>query len=134
MVLHVSAAWVYPLSAKQERQFISLQRKLLLNISGAYSTTTTAALQVIEGLLPLHFKADQEAVYVRVKRFGKASHLKDQDYDPKDFEGKVSTVKFHPASFDLEDRVSFVHIFNRHEPINIYLVGSKIDDRTGCAF
>ncbi|GBO10314.1 hypothetical protein AVEN_137395-1 [Araneus ventricosus] len=76
----------------------------------------------------------QISVYVRETRFGKASHLKDQNCDPKDFEGKASTVKFHPASFDLEDRVSFHHIFNTDEPTNIYTDGSKINYRTDCTF
>ncbi|GBM21944.1 hypothetical protein AVEN_187943-1 [Araneus ventricosus] len=91
-----------------------------------------AALQVIKELLHLHLKAEQEAVYVRFTRF--ESHLKDQNFDPKDFEGKVSTVKFPSASFDLKRHVPFDHIFNTYEPINIYTDGSKIDDRTGCEF
>ncbi|GBN19298.1 hypothetical protein AVEN_206145-1 [Araneus ventricosus] len=131
MVLHGAPEWAYPLSARQERQLNSLQRKFLFNISVAYSPTPTAALQVIEELLPLHLKAEQEAVYVRVTRLGKASHLKDQKFDPKDFEEKISTAKFHPASFDLANRVSFHHIFSTDETINIYTDGSKIDDRTG---
>ncbi|GBL89818.1 hypothetical protein AVEN_179595-1 [Araneus ventricosus] len=134
MVLHGAAAWAYLLSARQERQLNPLQRKFLLNISGAYSTTPTAALQVIERLLPLHLKAEQEAVYFRVTRLVKASHLKGQNFDPKDFEDKVSTAKFHPASFDLESHFSFDHIFNTDGPINICTDGSKIDDRSDCAF
>ncbi|GBM23124.1 Putative protein in type-1 retrotransposable element R1DM [Araneus ventricosus] len=85
MVLHGAAVWAYPLSARQERQLNSLQRNFLLNISEAYSTTPKVALQVIEGLLPLHLKAEQEAVYVRVTRLGKARNLKDQNFD-QDFE------------------------------------------------
>ncbi|GBN11815.1 hypothetical protein AVEN_177444-1 [Araneus ventricosus] len=54
IVLQGEAAWAYPLSARQERQLNSHQRKFLLNISRAYSTNHTAALQVIGGLLPLH--------------------------------------------------------------------------------
>ncbi|GBL76875.1 hypothetical protein AVEN_12561-1 [Araneus ventricosus] len=92
MIVEGAAAWAYPLSARQERQLNSLQRKFLLNISGAYSTSPTPALQVIEVLLPLHLKAVQEAVYVRVTRLGKACHLKDQNFDPKDFEGKISKI------------------------------------------
>ncbi|GBN42144.1 hypothetical protein AVEN_247291-1 [Araneus ventricosus] len=77
MVLHGAAACAYPLSDRQERQLNSLQSKFLLNISGAYSTTPKAALQVMEGLLPLHLKTEQEAVYVRVTRLGIDRHLKD---------------------------------------------------------
>ncbi|GBM66636.1 hypothetical protein AVEN_193250-1 [Araneus ventricosus] len=66
-----------------------------------------SAPQVIEGLIPLHLNAEQEVVCVRATRLGKASHLKDQNIDPKHFEGKISMAKFHPASFHLENRVSF---------------------------
>ncbi|GBN86554.1 hypothetical protein AVEN_258194-1 [Araneus ventricosus] len=90
--------------------------------------------EVIDGLLPLNLKAEQEAAYFKVTRLGKANHLKDQNFDPKDFESKISMAVFHPASFDLENCVSFDHIFNTDEPINIYTDDSKIDDRTGCAF
>ncbi|GBN58450.1 hypothetical protein AVEN_161346-1, partial [Araneus ventricosus] len=54
--------------------------------------------------------------------------------DPKAFEGKISTAKFHEASFNVENQISFDHIFNTDEPINIYTDGSKMDDRTGCEF
>ncbi|GBN17653.1 hypothetical protein AVEN_182601-1 [Araneus ventricosus] len=98
---------------------------MFMAIHVAYSNTPTAALQVIERRLPLHLTADREAVYVRTTRLGKASHLKDQNFDPKDFEGKFSKAKFHPASFDLENRVSFDYIFNTDEPINIYTDAPK---------
>ncbi|GBN85526.1 hypothetical protein AVEN_217171-1 [Araneus ventricosus] len=59
------------LPARQSRLLNSIQRKFLLNITGAYSTTPTAALQVIEGIIPLHFKAEQEAAFVRKARLRK---------------------------------------------------------------
>ncbi|GBL94705.1 hypothetical protein AVEN_84010-1 [Araneus ventricosus] len=96
MVLPRTETWAYPLSARQERKFKSLQRKFILNISGAYSIPTEGP-SGNRRTTPLHLKAEQEAVYGRVTRFGKASHLKDQNFDPKDLEGKVSTFKFQPA-------------------------------------
>ncbi|GBM87575.1 hypothetical protein AVEN_246348-1 [Araneus ventricosus] len=65
MILHGEAAWGYALSARQSTQLNSVQRKFLLNISGAYSTTPIATLQVIEGIMPLQIKAEQEEAYVR---------------------------------------------------------------------
>ncbi|GBO32143.1 hypothetical protein AVEN_97409-1 [Araneus ventricosus] len=47
--------------SQKSRLLNSIQRKFLLNITRAYSTTPTAALQVIEGITPLHIKAEQEA-------------------------------------------------------------------------
>ncbi|GBO14610.1 hypothetical protein AVEN_162718-1 [Araneus ventricosus] len=58
MVLHAAAAWAYPLSARQSRLLNSIQRKFLLNITGAYYTTPKVALQAIEGVIPLHVKAE----------------------------------------------------------------------------
>ncbi|KAF8794056.1 putative 115 kDa protein in type-1 like protein [Argiope bruennichi] len=65
MILHGASAWAYPLSSRQQRILISIQRKFLLSISGASRTTSTAVLQVIEGILPLHINAQAEATYVR---------------------------------------------------------------------
>ncbi|GBM36461.1 hypothetical protein AVEN_234838-1 [Araneus ventricosus] len=58
MILHGAAAWAYSLSARQSRLLNSIQRKFLINVTGAYSTTPTAALQVIKGIVPLHMKAE----------------------------------------------------------------------------
>ncbi|GBN89074.1 hypothetical protein AVEN_248119-1 [Araneus ventricosus] len=52
----------------KKRLLNSIQRKFLLNITGAYSTTPIAALQVIEGITPLHIKAEIESILVRVGR------------------------------------------------------------------
>ncbi|GBL68848.1 hypothetical protein AVEN_44337-1, partial [Araneus ventricosus] len=41
-------------------------RKFLPNITGTYASTPAAALQVIEGITPLHIKAQMESILVRV--------------------------------------------------------------------
>ncbi|GBO01828.1 hypothetical protein AVEN_255446-1 [Araneus ventricosus] len=79
MILHEAVAWAYPLSARQSRLLNSIQRKFLLNITGAYSTTLTAALQVI---IPLHIKAEQEATYVRTARLRKTSNYNIINFNP----------------------------------------------------
>ncbi|GBL96414.1 hypothetical protein AVEN_43728-1 [Araneus ventricosus] len=43
-------------------------------------------------------------------------------------------AKFHLASFNLEDCISFHHIFNTDEPINAYTDGLKTDGRPDCSF
>ncbi|GBO23229.1 hypothetical protein AVEN_156633-1 [Araneus ventricosus] len=106
MIPHGAAAWAYPLSARQSRLLNSIQRKFLLNITGAYSTTPTAALQVIEGIIPLHIKAEQEAVYVRTARLRKTSNYNNINFNPNNYEDGTISTKFHPAIFQLEDRIS----------------------------
>ncbi|GBO14057.1 hypothetical protein AVEN_4756-1 [Araneus ventricosus] len=94
MILHGAAAWAYPLSARQSRLLNSIQRKFLLNITGAYSTTPTAALQVIEGILPLHIKAEQEAVYVRTARLRKTSNYNNINFNPNNYEDGTTSSNF----------------------------------------
>ncbi|GBN02881.1 hypothetical protein AVEN_153235-1 [Araneus ventricosus] len=106
MILHGAAAWAYPLSVRQSRLLNTIQRKFLLNITGAYSTTPTAALQVIEGILPLHIKAEQEAVYVRTARLRKTSKYNNINFNPNNYEEGTTSTKFHRAIFQLEDRIS----------------------------
>ncbi|GBM67123.1 hypothetical protein AVEN_59338-1 [Araneus ventricosus] len=51
---YVAPTWVKNITSRQQRLLNSIQRKFLLNITGAYSTTPKAALQVIEDITPLH--------------------------------------------------------------------------------
>ncbi|GBM78719.1 hypothetical protein AVEN_243986-1 [Araneus ventricosus] len=113
---------------------ISRLRKFLLNITGAYSTTPTAALQVIEGITPLHIKAEQEAVYVRTARLRKTSNYNNINFNPNNYEDGRTSTKFHPAIFKLEDRISPKKQFLPFPDLNIYTDGSKIEDKTGRAF
>ncbi|GBN43823.1 hypothetical protein AVEN_181863-1 [Araneus ventricosus] len=92
--------------SQKSRQLNSIQRKFLLNITGAYSTTPTATLQVIEGITPLHIKAEQEAVYVRTARLSKTSNYNDIKFNSNNYEDGTTSTKFHPAIFRLEDRIS----------------------------
>ncbi|GBM13697.1 hypothetical protein AVEN_148215-1 [Araneus ventricosus] len=134
MILHGAAAWAYPLSTRQSRLLNSIQRKFLLNVTGAYSTTPTAALQVIEGIIPLHTKAEQEAVYVRRARLRKTSNYNNINFNPNNYEDGTTSTKFHPAIFQLEDRISLKKQFLPVPGLNIYTDGSKIEDKTGSAF
>ncbi|GBN05064.1 hypothetical protein AVEN_117935-1 [Araneus ventricosus] len=99
IIFHGAAACAYPLSARQSRLLNSIQRKFLLNIAGAYSTTPTAALQVIEGIIPLHIKAEQEAACVRTARLRKTSNYNKFNFNPNNYEDGTSSTKFHPAIF-----------------------------------
>ncbi|GBM97626.1 hypothetical protein AVEN_129848-1 [Araneus ventricosus] len=53
MLAHGSAVWCLHPIVHMARKISTIQRNFLLNISGAYSTTATAALQVILGKILL---------------------------------------------------------------------------------
>ncbi|GBM40800.1 hypothetical protein AVEN_80806-1 [Araneus ventricosus] len=119
LILQGAAAWAYPLSARQSRVLNSIQRKFLLNITRAYSTTPTAPLQVIEGIIPLHIKAEQEAVYARTARLRKTSNYNNINFNPNNYEDGITSIKFHPAIFQLEDRIS-LKSYSFQYPVSIF--------------
>ncbi|GBM83763.1 hypothetical protein AVEN_28477-1 [Araneus ventricosus] len=96
MILHRAATWAYPLTA---RQLNSIQRKFLLNITGAYSTTPSATQQVIEGIIPLHIKEEQEAANVRTARLCKKSNYNNINFNANIYEDGTTSTIFHPAIF-----------------------------------
>ncbi|XP_055950986.1 uncharacterized protein LOC129985099 [Argiope bruennichi] len=134
MILHGASAWAYPLSSRQQRILISIQRKFLLSISGAFRTTSTAALQVIKGILPLHIKTQAEATYVRVSRLQLPSHFQNISFPPENFEMKCSHTKIFPSDFLLEDRISLKQKFQPTNKTDIFTDGSKIEGKTGFAY
>ncbi|GBM00898.1 hypothetical protein AVEN_151361-1 [Araneus ventricosus] len=64
MILHGAAAWALNLISRQKKLLLTIQRKCLLFITGAYRTTPMATLQSITGILTLNLRAEQESVYV----------------------------------------------------------------------
>ncbi|GBM58520.1 hypothetical protein AVEN_148439-1 [Araneus ventricosus] len=85
-----------------------MQRTFLLNITVAYSTTPTAALQVIEGISPLRMKDQMESILVRVGRIRRNWNWEGSCFLYKDFKQPNPHIIIHPADFDLEDRVLIV--------------------------
>ncbi|GBN41219.1 hypothetical protein AVEN_147372-1 [Araneus ventricosus] len=85
-ILYASAAWAHNITARQQRLLSSIQRKFLLNITGAFNTTPTAALQVIEGLLPLHIKAKMQSTLVREGRLGRNCDYEGIHFDHESYE------------------------------------------------
>ncbi|GBO46142.1 hypothetical protein AVEN_182691-1 [Araneus ventricosus] len=135
VILHATAAWAHNITARQQKLLSSIQRKCLLNITGAYCTTPTAALQVIKGLMPPYIKAKMQSTLVRVGRLGKNCDCEGINFVHESFEQPTPPSTIHPALFSLEDRISH----GEQDPSNrtaieVYTRGSKINDQTGSAF
>ncbi|GBM44680.1 hypothetical protein AVEN_120759-1, partial [Araneus ventricosus] len=64
------SSMAHSITARQQKLLSSIQRKILLNITVA-NATPTAALQVIEGLMPLHIKAKMQSTLARLGRLGR---------------------------------------------------------------
>ncbi|GBM41122.1 hypothetical protein AVEN_63310-1 [Araneus ventricosus] len=68
MLAQGSLAWCLNPKFKMNRKLSSIQRPFLFHISGAYSTTPTAALQTILGIPPLHMQLQFEARFTSIYR------------------------------------------------------------------
>ncbi|GBM22173.1 hypothetical protein AVEN_190828-1 [Araneus ventricosus] len=120
---------------RQQKLLSSIQRKFLLNITGAYNTTPTAALQVIECLIPLHIKAKIQSTLVRVGRLGRNCDYEGIHFDHESYEQPSPPSIIHPALFSLEDRMPYEGQGpSNRTPTEVYTDGSKINDETGSAF
>ncbi|GBM20795.1 hypothetical protein AVEN_108246-1 [Araneus ventricosus] len=87
-----------------------------------------------EGCLSSAIKAEQEEVYVRTARLRKISNYNNINFNSNNYEDGTTSTKFHPAIFQLEDRISLKKQFLPLSGLNIYTDGSKIEDKTGSAF
>ncbi|GBL92856.1 hypothetical protein AVEN_4556-1 [Araneus ventricosus] len=86
IILYASAAWAHNMTTRQQKLLSSTQRKVLLKITGAYSTAPTAALQVIEGLVPLHIKTKIQSTLVSVGRLARNCDYEGIHFDHERYE------------------------------------------------
>lgn len=106
----------------------TIQRIVLLKITIAYSTSATAALQVLAGILPLDITYQIKQLYYRLKFHKKPIKLDSEnlEYNNVDWE----TTEFYPP-WD-----SFRIPWNKsdNKKIMIYTDGSKLSNKLGFAF
>ncbi|GBM02008.1 hypothetical protein AVEN_269599-1 [Araneus ventricosus] len=90
-------------------QIISPQGNfLILYRENSFSTSLECILQVIEGITPLHIKAQMEPILLRVGRLRRDCNWEGSSVLYQDFQQPNPHLIIHPANFDLEDRVSIV--------------------------
>ncbi|GBN55104.1 hypothetical protein AVEN_74466-1 [Araneus ventricosus] len=88
MLLYGSSASAVSVSPRLEKKLSSIQRIFLLYITVSYRTTPTAALQTITGIMPLHLKAQQEAIFINVTCLRKEIEFEGLSYQLRDYEEK----------------------------------------------
>ncbi|GBN77807.1 hypothetical protein AVEN_233112-1 [Araneus ventricosus] len=129
VILYASAAWAHNITARQQKILSSVQRKFLLNITGAYNSTPKAVLQVIEGLMPLHIKVKMQSTLVRVSRLGRNCDYEGIHFDHESHEQPLPPSIIHPALCSLENRISREgQGASNRTPFGVYTDGSKINE------
>ncbi|XP_071035183.1 uncharacterized protein [Parasteatoda tepidariorum] len=136
MLAHGASIWCSEPQQYLKDKIDSVQRKFLLNITGAYRTTPTKALQVILGLPPLHLTLQQEAI--RINLLKDSFHtilIDDLIISNKKIDTKINLQTIHPADFNLNTtgNIQIKQKTDKNRRINIYTDGSKMEAGTGAA-
>ncbi|XP_035207723.1 uncharacterized protein LOC118182485 [Stegodyphus dumicola] len=111
-----------------------IQRPFALLITRAYRTTSTDALNVLAGLLPLHIRIEEEAARQTLKQLSQITQYKDEIYNPSDNEGSLINVQIHPAKKGIGVRILHQNATDPEVKVCLYTDGSKIDNGVGSAF
>ncbi|XP_035232400.1 uncharacterized protein LOC118204181 [Stegodyphus dumicola] len=120
-----------PKTARKFRIFNSIQRPFLINITLAFKTTSTNALQVLAGVIPLPLQAEIEALSSKILHLKKSASYDDIIFNPQDYEDTPRKYIRHPSNF-----LHNLHCNLNNPPpstkFTAYTDGSKTEDKVGC--
>ncbi|GBN38145.1 hypothetical protein AVEN_15033-1 [Araneus ventricosus] len=129
LFLSLYGAWGHRLYLKTVERFLNgIQRRPLIKITRAFRTTSTDALQVIAGIMPLALKAKEVYSKFLVLTIKINTRVEDREFLCDDFESKKDIYNRHPAEwisipFGTEDPDG--------EEIEIFTDGSGINGQVG---
>ncbi|GBN28424.1 hypothetical protein AVEN_171948-1 [Araneus ventricosus] len=93
MLAHEAVTWCLEPTVRIARKLSTIQRPFLLAISGAYRTTSTAALQIILGIPPLHLQLQREARGTALFRLRLPLSTNVSNIDPSEIEEKWLSLR-----------------------------------------
>ncbi|GBM41107.1 hypothetical protein AVEN_63300-1 [Araneus ventricosus] len=134
MLLYGASAWALSFSPRLEKKLSSIQRILLLNITGSYRTTPTAALKTITGIMPLHLKAQQEAIFINFVCLRKEIEFEGLFYQPSDYEEKIKSLTIHSSLFNIINQISSTDPYKEDSSLVFFTEVSKTEMGTGCSY
>ncbi|GBM10603.1 hypothetical protein AVEN_21924-1 [Araneus ventricosus] len=134
-MLHYEASvWALSVSPRLEKKLSSVQRIFLLYVTGSYRTTPTSALQAITGFMPLHLKAQQEAIFINVTCLRKEIEFEGLSYQPRDYEEKIKNLTIHSSLFNIINQISIAEPYKKDNSLMFFTDGSKTEMGTGCSY
>ncbi|GBL94486.1 hypothetical protein AVEN_235589-2 [Araneus ventricosus] len=128
IIVYAAPAW-WVGTANQRQKINSLQRQVLLAVTGAFRTTSTAALQVISGIEPADLVCEMEAALYQLKHNRPDPHFLGVHLESNQVERYLPSWA-HPSTKHL------VH-WDQDSPdydLGIFTDGSKLNGQVGAAF
>ncbi|GBM17710.1 hypothetical protein AVEN_56031-1 [Araneus ventricosus] len=134
VLTHGAVAWCLDPTVRIARKLSTIQRPFLLAISGSYRTTSTAALQVIPGMPPLHLQLQREARGTALFRLRLPLSTNVSDIYPSEIEENSTEWSAHPSEYLSPTRFSLYDGGSINTGLRIYTDGSKTEKGVGAAF
>ncbi|GBN80437.1 hypothetical protein AVEN_196684-1 [Araneus ventricosus] len=134
VLAHGAVAWCLEPTVRIARKLSTIQHPFLLAISGAYRTTSTAALQVILSIPPLHLQLQREALGTALFRLRLPLSTNVSDIDPSEIDEKATGWSTHPSEHLSPTQISLDDGGNINTGLRIYTDGSKTERGVGAAF
>ncbi|KFM76600.1 hypothetical protein X975_22265, partial [Stegodyphus mimosarum] len=137
IVTYAAAVWAYPMQGRKVKHLNVIQRPFALGITRAYCTTSSDAINVLAGLLPLHIRVEEEAARQHILQLRKTVTFDDEVYSPEEYERNCCPLDVHPAA---KGKGIYVTVNpneyenNQSHGLTVYTDGSKLDERVGCAY
>ncbi|GBM67974.1 hypothetical protein AVEN_218833-1 [Araneus ventricosus] len=131
---HGSVAWCLEPTVRIARKLSTIQRPFLLAISGAYRTTSTAAVQVILCIPPLHLQLQREDRGTALFRLRLPLSTNVSDIDPSEIEEKATGWSPQPSEHLIPNQIPLDDGGNINTGLRIYSDGSKTEKGMGAAF
>ncbi|GBM86393.1 hypothetical protein AVEN_271684-1 [Araneus ventricosus] len=134
VLAHGVVVWCLEPTVQIARKLSTIQHPFLLAILGAYRTTSTAALQVIMGIPPLHLQLQREARGTALSRLRLPLSTNVSDICPSKTEEKATGWSAHPSEHLSPTQIHLDDGGNINTGLRIYTDGSKTEKGVGAAF
>ncbi|GBO33634.1 hypothetical protein AVEN_271746-1 [Araneus ventricosus] len=87
----------------------------------------TAAMQTMTGIRPLHFKAQQEGIFINVSCLRREIEFDGISYQPKDSEEKIKSLTIHPSLFNIINQISTTEPYKEDNSLMFFTDISKTE-------
>ncbi|GBN70713.1 Putative protein in type-1 retrotransposable element R1DM [Araneus ventricosus] len=130
-ILYGYGAWGNRIHLQKIRSTLnSIQRRPLLQLTGAYRTVSTVALQVVAGVLPFDLKAVEALAKFRVKVLRRDMEVGSRAFCSSNYLSKVHIFASHPSTWTVHP---FLYTGPLGSDIEMFTDGSKMNGHVGCS-